>query len=161
VRAVAILLLLSSLPAAVDTVAAATGISSLSWLSGCWAYDGRDPGSGEHWMPPAGGTMFGISRTVSASKTIEFEYMRIAETDEESLALFASPSGQSPARFDLLSLNDHEVIFENPEHDFPQRIIYRLGDDGALLGRIEGQSDGRPIAVDFPLTRIDCDGPGL
>ena len=160
-RAVAILMLLSSLPAAADTVTVAAGISSLSWLSGCWAYDGKDAGSGEHWMPPAGGTMFAVSRTISDSRTIAFEYLQITETDENSLALVASPSGQSPARFDLLSLGNNEVIFENPEHDFPQRIIYRLADDGALLGRVEGQAGGRPIAIDFPMTRTDCDGLGV
>ena len=160
-RAVAFLMLLLGVSAAADIEPVAPEISSLSWLSGCWAYDGKDPGSGEHWMRPAGGTMFAVSRTISGSRTIAFEYLQITETDENSLALIASPSGQSPARFDLLSLGNNEVIFENPEHDFPQRIIYRLADDGALLGRVEGQSSGRPIAIDFPMTRTDCDGLGL
>ncbi len=149
-RLAAVLLLLIGLAASAD-------VSRLSWLSGCWAYDDEAPGSGEHWMPPAGGTMFAVSRTVRDSRTIAFEYLRIEETGEKSLALFASPSGQSPARFDMVSLKNNEVVFENPEHDFPQRIIYRLTDGGRLLGRIEGQSGGRLKAVDFLMSRIDCE----
>ena len=100
--------------------------------------------------------MLAISRTVRDSKTIGFEYLRITETGGESLILVAAPSGQNPTRFSLLSLTDNEVVFENPAHDFPQRIIYRLGNGGTLLGRIEGESDGRNKVVDFPMTRIDC-----
>ena len=101
--------------------------------------------------------MIAVSRTVRNSKTIAYEYLRIEETGEKSLALFASPSGQNTARFDMVSLTENEVIFENPEHDFPQRIIYRLNDEGGLLGRIEGQSGGRLKAIDFPMSRVDCE----
>ena len=61
----------------------------------------------------------------------------------------------------MLSLTEYEVVFENPDHDFPQRIIYRLGDNGALLGRIEGNSEGQEVAVDFPMTRTKCGELGL
>ena len=40
--------------------------------------------------------------------------------------------------------------------DISQRIICRLSDDSHLLGRAEGQSDGHQIAIDFPMTRVDC-----
>lgn len=105
--------------------------------------------------------MLAVSRTVRQSKTVSFEYLRIEETDSGSLALFASPSGQSPARFDMKRLATDEVIFENLAHDFPQRVIYRLLERDALLGRIEGQSDGREIAIDFPMTAVDCEDFGL
>lgn len=144
-----ILLLMAGLPAAAD-------ITRLSWLSGCWAYDGQEPGSGEIWMRPAGGSMLAVSRTIRDGRTIGFEYLRIAETDGDSLALFASPSAKTPVRFDLVDLTDSEVVFENPEHDFPQRIRYRLGADGTLLGHIEGLADGKSVAVDFPMTAVDC-----
>jgi len=150
VRLIAALSLLSSLPVA------AADISSLTWLSGCWAYDDQDSGSGEYWMPPAGSTMLAVSRTVRDGRMVAFEYLRIVEDDEHSLTLFASPSGQLQAQFYLTSLKDTQIVFENLDHDFPQRIIYRLSDNDRLLGRIEGQTDGRTVAVDFPMTRMDC-----
>lgn len=142
------------------SLSAAADISRLSWMSGCWAYDDAEPGSGEYWMPPVGGTMFAVSRSIRDSRTVAFEYLRIEESAEGSLALFASPSGQSPARFDMVSLTNNEVVFENPEHDFPQRMVYSLTQDGRLIGRIEGQSNGRPKSIDFPMSRIDCDSLG-
>ena len=149
------LLLLTGLPVA------ATEVTQLDWLSGCWAYDGREPGSGEYWMSPAGGSMLAVSRTVRNGRSVGFEYLRIAEVEQQSLALFASPGGSSAVRFDLISLTNTEVRFENPEHDFPQRIIYRLGEAGALVGRIEGQSDGKPVVIEFPMTSVRCEAFGL
>ena len=154
-RLLTILLILTGVP----TVAA--DLTQLSWLSGCWAYDGSDPGSGEYWMRPMGGSMLAVSRTVKDDRTVGFEYLRIAEVDGESLALFASPSGKPATRFDLIKLTDTEVVFEKPEHDFPQRIIYSLAEGDALLGRIEGLFDGKSVAIDFPMTSVDCEALAL
>jgi len=51
------------------------------------------------------------------------------------------------------------LIFENAAHDFPQRIIYRLNDDGSLLARIEGKRGGELKGVDFPMRRAPCPAP--
>lgn len=134
----------------------AAEISDLAWLSGCWSYDDSEPGSGEYWMPPAGETILAVSRTVRGSKTVAFEFLRITTTEANSRRLVASPFGQSPASFELLLLTENEVIFENPEHDFPQRILYQRNGDH-LVGGIEGVSKGEQLAATFPMTRIACE----
>ncbi len=132
-------------------------IGDLAWLSSCWMAAGQDAGSGEHWMPPAGGTMIGMSRSVRDGKTVAFEFIRIVEQEDGGLEFIASPSGQKTTSFAMVSLGDREVVFGNSDHDFPQRIIYRLTSDEDLLGRIEGTIDGEERAVDFPMKRIDCE----
>jgi hypothetical protein len=47
-----------------------------------------------------------------------------------------------------------EAVFENPDHDFPNRIIYRTPDADSLFARIEGKRNGRVSGVDFSLKRI-------
>ncbi len=135
---------------------AGADISDLKWMAGCWAQDGREAGSVEQWTAPAGGTMLGMSRTVSGGKTVAFEYLRIVEQEDGWFGLIASPSGQETARFKLVSISENEVVFENKEHDFPQRIVYRLIGNGKLLGRIEGIVDGAERGADFPMTRTNC-----
>lgn len=132
-------------------------LAALQWLAGCWAQDGRDAGSVEQWTSPAGGTMLGMNRIVSGGRTVAFEYMRIAANEDDLVEFIASPSGQETARFKMVSMSENEVVFENPEHDFPTRIIYRLKNDGHLLGRIEGVDNGTPRTAEFPMTRIECD----
>ena len=43
----------------------------------------------------------------------------------------------------------NEVVFENPQHDFPQRIIYTLKDGGRLTAAIEGTKNGKTRRVDL------------
>jgi hypothetical protein len=132
-------------------------INDLAWLKGCWTSTGNDRAITEHWLKPEGGTMLGISHTIAGGKTVEFEFMRIREEANGEILFVAKPSGQPEAAFKLIKGSAREVIFENPKHDFPQRVIYRLQDDGSLLGRIEGVSKGKERSVDFPMNRARCD----
>jgi len=132
-------------------------ISDLGWMNGCWAVIGQDQGSIEQWSAPAGKTMFGFNRVVNDGRTVAFEYLRIIEEENERLTLIASPSGQETASFVMIESSSKKVVFENTDHDFPQRIIYRLDGDRNLIGRIEGTIDGAARSVDFPMIRTSCD----
>ena len=107
-------------------------------------------------MEPAGNMMLAMNHTVVNGKTREFEFIRIVQEENGDIFFVANPSGQKEARFKAVMVTDREARFENPEHDFPQRIIYRRDGD-SLTGRIEGVSKGKDRAVDFPLKRIACD----
>ena len=135
-------------------------LSALQWMAGCWAQNGNDPGSLEQWMAPSGGLMLGMNRSIRDGKAVGFEYLRIIEKEDNTVELVASPSGQESARFNMVSVSENEVVFENPDHDFPTRIIYRLVSDGSLLGRIEGIDNGTPRTADFPMTRTECNSGG-
>lgn len=127
-------------------------IDQMAWLKGCWMQTKPNGVVEELWMAPGGGVMLGLGRTVRDGKLREYEYTRIVEADG-SLAYMAEPSGQEKATFALKSLTADEAVFENPAHDFPQRVIYRrLGPD-AVTGRIEGQIGGQTRSVDFPYKR--------
>ncbi len=55
-----------------------------------------------------------------------------------------------------MALEDGKVVFENPEHDFPQRIIYERGDEGSLGARIEGIQNGKASSSKWTWQRIPC-----
>ncbi|HSI56099.1 MAG TPA: DUF6265 family protein [Ideonella sp.] len=139
--------------------AQADALDQLAWLGGCWASEGGEPGSGEQWMAPAGGTLLGMSRTVSKGKTVAHEFMQIRRGDDGRLAFIAQPSGQALTRFPLLRLSATEAVFENPDHDFPQRVIYASGDGKLLRARIEGKVQGVARGIDFPMKRVPCGAP--
>ncbi len=136
-------------------------VEDLVWLAGCWASVGSEAGSGEQWTVPAGKTLLGVSRTVKNSKTVAYEFLRIRETDAGDIEHIANPSGQSEASFLMVRLSEREVVFENPAHDFPQRIIYRLEAEGSLVARIEGEVNGEVRTVDFPMKRVDCESQSV
>jgi hypothetical protein len=142
---------------AADAAANAPDLARLAWLSGCWASDTAEPGSGEFWLPPAGDVMLGIGRTIRQGRTTEHEFMQIRALEDGRIAFVANPSGQARATFPLASVTATEIVFENPQHDFPQRIVYRLVDQAHLDARIEGMQDGELRVVGFPMHRVTCD----
>ena len=131
--------------------------ANLGWLQGCWVPGaGGEAGTVETWTGPAGGTMLGMSRTVKHGRTGEYEFIQIREIEPGKLAYIAQPGGRPPTTFPLLKSSDTEFVFENPAHDFPQRVIYRR-DGERLLARIEGTIKGKARGIDFPMKRASCD----
>ena len=130
-------------------------VKDVAWMSGCWSQVGAEKGSDEVWLRPAGGTMLGMGRTIKKEKSVAHEFMQIREVNG-GLTFFANPSGQESASFPMISLTKTKVVFENKEHDFPQRVIYELRGPDSLVGRIEGTENGRERGIDFPMTRSAC-----
>lgn len=131
--------------------------SDLKWMAGCWTSEGKEFGSGETWLMPAGGTMLGVSRTVKAGKTVAFEFMQIRQNQEGKLVFIALPSGQRETTFVATTSSSEHVIFENPRHDFPQSIAYRKSGPDTIVARIEGTHDGMARSIIFPMRRTSCE----
>ena len=106
-------------------------------------------------MRPRGGAMLGMSRTTRGDSVVEYEHLRIFERGGRTVYA-AMPSGQSAAEFETATTGDSLVTFENPAHDFPQRIIYRRRGADSLVARIEGTRNGQPSGIDFPYRRVAC-----
>lgn len=135
-------------------------VQDLHWLSGCWESASGATSGCEQWMRPDGGTMLGMSRTVRDGRTVAWEHLRIWQDEAGEIYYTALPSGQAETSFRLTHAAPGEATFENPDHDFPQRILYRLVGEDSLLARIEGVRDGRERAIDFPMRRAERGGPG-
>lgn len=130
-------------------------LERLRWMAGCWERSGGDLVVEEHWLEPRGGVMLGVSRTIRGDRAVAYEFLRIAEREDGDVVLWAQPSGQALTEFRATALSDTLAAFHNPEHDFPQRVIYRPGPD-SLFARIEGTAGGRERAVDFRMARVRC-----
>jgi len=126
------------------------------WLAGCWESRSENFVYEEQWMRPAAGMMSGMSRTIAKNRLSGFEFLRIENNPESGqLEYVALPSGQALTAFTLVSADVQRLVFENLEHDFPQRIIYAL-EGGELVARIEGEQGGKTRGVDFVMRRVEC-----
>jgi hypothetical protein len=125
-----------------------------AWLSGGWAgSDERGAVTEEHWLEPAGGAMLGVNRTVSGDRMVFFEFLRIERRPDGEIVYLAAPKGRHPATpFRMVDAGPGRLVFENPEHDYPQRIIYERAGDTLLL-RIEGEEAGIAKSSTWSLTR--------
>ena len=128
-------------------------IERLAWMTGTWTQNKDGEIVQESWLGPKGKMMAAVNLTSSAKRT-SFEFLRIVETPT-GLAYLASPGGKTPVEFKLKEMSDKRVVFENPAHDFPQRLMYWIEPDGAMTARIEGTVAGklRGMQWRFELTK--------
>jgi len=134
--------------------AAKPAVEDVGWLSGCWGFTRNGRHGTEQWMPPEGGTMIGIGRTVANGKTTEYEFLLI-RVGASGLEYVAKPSGQPEGTFIASRVTATEVVFENPAHDFPKKIMYTRNGD-SLTAAIEGPLNGQTRRIEFPHTKTEC-----
>jgi hypothetical protein len=125
-----------------------TSSATLDWLAGRWCMAGENRLVEEIWLPPVGGQLMGVSRTISNGKVVGFEYMRI-ESDAGSTRFIPQPEGAPPVVFTATEVAQNLLVVENPKHDFPQKVVYRREGD-ALIATISGPGDGgQEQSIDF------------
>ncbi|MFN2411820.1 MAG: DUF6265 family protein [Pyrinomonadaceae bacterium] len=133
-------------------------IEDFAWLAGCWEFrdEIKNRMTAEQWMKPAGQMMLGASRTVRNGKTVEYEFVRIEERPDGVFYIARPSQNAIDTQFKLIKNEKMSVAFENPAHDFPQRIIYRREGE-KLTARIDGNKNGKVSSVDFPMQRAKCE----
>lgn len=117
-------------------------VSTLSWMTGMWAGTSGQTEMEEHWTTPKGGMMLGVHRDVRDGRARSFEFMRIQQS-ADGITFWGSPGGKPAVPFRAIEVGSQRVVFENKEHDFPQRVIYWLTSDGMLHAKIEGVIKGK------------------
>ena len=132
---------------------AADPVESLGWMSGTWRAERDGRIIEETWSGVHGGVLLGMHKAIRKDGTVWFEFLRIAKVDGTP-AYIAQPGGGQPTIFLLKEHGEHRVLFENLEHDFPQRIIYRR-EGNELCARVEGDVDGTSRHQEWCWTRVE------
>ncbi|MFN0159313.1 MAG: DUF6265 family protein [Bacteroidota bacterium] len=133
-------------------------LSDLQWVIGTWKRESAKSITYEHWRQQSNRTLEGESyRIVKATGDTAFgESLMLVEMAGEVFYISKVPENKYPVAFKLASLEKGTAVFENPAHDFPQRIIYTQNADGSMTAAIEGpgESADKPKRIEFPFQRV-------
>jgi hypothetical protein len=130
----------------------AQDVAKLGWMAGHWVQKTEKEEVQESWLGPRGNTMVATNLTMTAGRGPSFEFLRIGVKDGK-IVYFAMPGGRPVTEFPLQTMTDSSVVFENPSHDYPTRIIYRKDGD-ALIARVEGKRRGVDASEEWRLMRM-------
>ncbi|WP_300602079.1 DUF6265 family protein [Niabella sp.] len=132
-------------------------IRNAEWLAGTWE-NRVAPGKiiYETWTRSGDAALTGKSYMLKEKDTLLFETVKLVEKNGRLLYIATVPrqNNGEPVVFTSKTVSETELIFENPEHDFPQRIRYtRVGAD-SLLAEISGTKNGNERKQSFPMKRV-------
>lgn len=129
--------------------AATSQLNFPDFLEGTWKMEIRD--QYERWDKLNAQTLKGFSYEFRKGKMKVSEYLEIVRNKKE-ITYSASVIGQNQGNavpFRLMQ-NDSLCVFENPDHDFPKKIVYRKLSDTKL--RVE-VSDGKKNGFSYILLK--------
>ena len=133
-------------------------LEDLSWIIGKWKRESRRGEVYETWQRLSDRTVEGDSWIVSSDdgKKHPLESLLLVEMAGDVFYIPKVAENEYPVPFRLTSMEPGRVVFENPTHDFPQKIIYQRTGDNALKVTIEGPGDGAESRqVDFDFLRAE------
>lgn len=131
-------------------------LKKAGWFLGDWENRFPDGLTTESWTQVNDSTYTGTSFTVIGKDTVSSETIRLEERHSK---LYYIPTVKDQnkgkaVKFELTKANDHMLVFENPEHDFPQKITYRKITSDSIVAEISGKIDGKEQAEEFPMGKV-------
>jgi len=138
-----------------DKTESTSHMEKFKWLLGNWE---KETGKGmmvESWIQKNDSIFAGRSYLASKNDTVYFETIELVFKDGNFFYV-PTVNGQNenqPVFFKLVSETNGEFIFENKEHDFPQRVIYKNPLKDSLSARIEGMQEGKFRKEEFGFRR--------
>jgi hypothetical protein len=119
----------------------------VEWVLGEWV---ASPGAvviREHWHRVSDETFEGesITRSLTDDEVVNYETLRLVAMSNAVFYIAKVTHNDLPVPFRLMQCSKDLAVFENPGHDAPQRLIYRLlesSDPGALELEVRLEGDG-------------------
>jgi hypothetical protein len=114
----------------------------LRWLKGVWMMKKKNGKSiMELWLWQNDSTMEGESHLYAGPGSSQLlESLSLVERDKEYfyISKVVGQNDDKAVRFKLTSYSENGFVAENPEHDFPKRITYKLVNKDSLHAFIDG-----------------------
>ena len=129
-----------------------------NWLIGKWGSKEEGVETTEIWGKENDSVYAGSSYSIKmGTDTISFERIRLEKQTGKwmYIPVVNSQNKDKIIKFALTSSNHDELIFENPQHDFPQKISYKLIHKDSLLAEISGVYKGKEQSEKFPMHRLE------
>ena len=131
-------------------------LEKANWLIGEWQNNSTEGNATEVWKKKNDSTFVGNSYFVIGKDTVSSETISLEQNGNK---LFYIPTVQDqnagkPVKFTLTSSTSNQLIFENPKHDFPQKISYTKITNDSLMAEISGMMNGKQNSQKFPMIRV-------
>lgn len=131
-------------------------IQLASWLLGTWESETQKGSLYESWQQQDKGLLLGKSYFLKAGDTIMLETIKLTQL-KDGLFYLPNVKNQNNGKevvFKASSVTTDTLVFDNPTHDFPQKIGYYRLENDSLRAEISGYKNGKHEVRTFLMKRI-------
>jgi len=103
-------------------------------MLGTWVRQGADAQTREVWREAGEGVWRGegLSGNAHGEALQVVETLLMVEMSGEIFYLAKVGHNPRPIPFKLVEQDIFKAVFANPEHDFPQKLVYQLAEEGTM-----------------------------
>lgn len=126
-------------------------LNQASWLIGNWEHTSTEGKFTEKWVQNNNKSFLGNSCFVIENDTVFSERMNLVQRGKDLfyiVEIMTEPNA-GVTEFKLTSSSENQLVFENPENDFPKKITYNRIHNDSIFAEISG--GGNPQG--FPMKR--------
>lgn len=130
-------------------------IKIADWLIGNWENKSPDGLLTENWQKVNDSTFSATSYFIKGKDTLHFEKIVLSQKGEK-LTYSATVNGQNNDKaidFPSTSETATKLVFENPQHDYPQKITYTKGANNTLTAEVTGKLQGKLTTERFIMVK--------
>jgi Domain of unknown function (DUF6265) len=135
----------------------AAKMNRFKWLIGSWRMHTNKGLIAEEWKTITGYSYAGKSWFINKDSSITpFEKIQLVYKNKQYYYI-ATADGQNnelPVEFRITSFSTSGFVAENPQHDFPKRITYKLINKDSIHAWIDGGPSMQEKKSDFYYSRI-------
>ncbi|RYE23917.1 MAG: hypothetical protein EOP51_09035 [Sphingobacteriales bacterium] len=140
----------------ITSYAQANKLDKLKWLQGQWVMNTGGLQFVEQWTAVDNMLWIGIGYGLNKKGDTTFkEDLQIALQGDTVwyLPTIANQNEGKEVRFAAIELSEKKAVFENKQHDFPQRIVYNKTSDSTVYAYVEGMQKGKIQKEEFHFKR--------
>ncbi|HLC83415.1 MAG TPA: DUF6265 family protein [Bacteroidia bacterium] len=131
------------------------GIADFTWLQGKWMGTSEGMDFFEQWKPLQGNLLDGQGGAVSGKDTVFSEKIKIEQRGEDVFYTANVQENGGPVDFKFTGYKQDSIVFENPKHDFPQRLVYFRLPNNKLYACIDGLKAGKYSRMEFSYQKAE------
>jgi hypothetical protein len=130
-------------------------IKASEWLVGEWKNESKEGIVTENWSKTNDSTLVAGSFFIKEKDTLHFENSKLIEKDGELVyeTIIQGQNNDKPIVFPLLSETENELVFENLQNDYPQKIKYQRNSKSAITISISGKQAKKFVSEQFKMTK--------
>jgi hypothetical protein len=131
-------------------------LEKMNWLIGNWENEMPEGVLTETWTKENDSTFSGTTYfIINKEDTVHSETIILKQLNDE-LVYRPTVKGQNndePVDFKLSSESENSFSFENPKHDYPQKIVYKKVNETNLVATISGMQQGKQSTESYPMKK--------